>query len=190
MNATDTLKAKNQTEENAARILNDMLLDFAARYAPRHPRDRDYFNAALTTVVRQVTLDAHRVYGEQVTAMVRNFYNAAPLVMVSPGQLDRMDLSGLKPGGVTYTPQTTPLYPPRPGMLPNKPGFYWAKLVRPAGMPDNETAADWMDDTYQPVDVFNNGGEDDEKLMVFVIGRNAAQRLDAFEWGQFIGGHE
>lgn len=189
MNATETLKAKNTSEENAARLLNDMLLDFAARYAPAHPRDRDHFNAAMTVVVRQVTMDAHRSYGEQLTKHTAALLTLAHPPVMLRGDAAAMNLSGLKPGSIVYTPPQTP-YPPKPGMTPTRPGFYWAKLVRPAGMPDNETAADWMDDTYQPVDVYDNGGEGDEALMVFVMGRSGAQRLDAFEWGQFIGGHE
>lgn len=73
-------------------------------------------------------------------------------------------------------------------MTPTKEGFYWAKLVRPTGMPSNETVEDWQMLDFEPVEVFDNNGApgSGEELMAFVLGRNESQRLDAFEWGEAI----
>ena len=73
-------------------------------------------------------------------------------------------------------------------MTPTKEGFYWAMLVNPTGFADNETADDWKSVYFETVEVFDNNGApgSGEELMVFCLGRDKAQRLDAFEWGEQI----
>lgn len=66
---------------------------------------------------------------------------------------------------------------------PTREGFYWAKLLRPVGMPERE---DWVSLEWEPVEVFDNNGEGDDSLRVFVGGIAKSQPLRAFEWGDEI----
>lgn len=68
-------------------------------------------------------------------------------------------------------------------MVPTKEGFYWAKLVTPHGQPTGE---DWASLDWEPVQVFDNNGEGDDAMLVFVLGIAHSQPLSAFEWGNEI----
>lgn len=65
---------------------------------------------------------------------------------------------------------------------PTKPGWYWAKLVRPTNMPEGE---DWASSDWEIVEVYENclDETDDEYLAVFVGGIGPSQWLKDFEWG-------
>lgn len=71
-----------------------------------------------------------------------------------------------------------PKYP-----TPMRPGCYWAKLIRPSRMPEGE---DWKSQDWEPVVVFDNGGEGDEALGVFVPGIGPVQWVPDFVWGPEI----
>lgn len=66
---------------------------------------------------------------------------------------------------------------------PTRPGFYWAKLIHPTRMPDGE---DWASVDWEPVEVFDNNGEDDERLGVSVPGIGPMQWVLDFVWGPEI----
>lgn len=62
---------------------------------------------------------------------------------------------------------------------PAEPGHYWAKLLTPRNEPEGE---DWASQHPEVVQVFDNNGEGDERLMVSVPGIDRGQPLDAFVW--------
>ncbi len=68
---------------------------------------------------------------------------------------------------------------------PTKPGFYWAKLHTPSGMPEGEA---WVFDSWEPVEVIENclDTDDNEYLGVFVGGVPRMQWLPNFTWGPEI----
>lgn len=65
---------------------------------------------------------------------------------------------------------------------PNRPGFWWAKLVHPSRMPEGE---DWASRDWEPVEVFDNG-EGDEALGVFFPGIEPVQWIPDCIWGPEI----
>jgi hypothetical protein len=67
-----------------------------------------------------------------------------------------------------------------PHETPSAEGHYWAKLVRPHGMPEGE---DWASVDYEIVQVSDNNGEGDDKWRVYVAGIEQGQLLDGFIWG-------
>lgn len=66
---------------------------------------------------------------------------------------------------------------------PTEPGHYWAKLIHPSRMPEGE---DWASADWEPVEVFDNNGEGDETLGVFVPGVGPVQWVQDFVWGPRI----
>lgn len=77
------------------------------------------------------------------------------------------------------------LRPKKKWPIPTKPGFYWAKLVHPTRMPEGE---DWAAVDWEPVEVFDNNGEGDEKFGVSCLGISPAQWPLDFIWGPKIEG--
>lgn len=63
--------------------------------------------------------------------------------------------------------------------VPVEPGYYWAKLLTPRNEPEGE---DWKSVAPEVVEVFDNFGDDDERLMASVPGIDRGQPLDAFVW--------
>lgn len=70
----------------------------------------------------------------------------------------------------------------KPYPMPQKPGFYWAKLVHPANMPEGE---DWKSSDWEVVEVIENciDETDPEYLGVFVPGISPMQWRPDFIWG-------
>lgn len=66
---------------------------------------------------------------------------------------------------------------------PNRPGFWWAKLVHPSRMPEGE---DWASADWEPVQVVDNYGEGDEALGVSFPGIEPMQWIPDCIWGPEI----
>lgn len=68
--------------------------------------------------------------------------------------------------------------------VPSGEGHYWAKLIHPSGVPENEIdslrSTDW-----EVVAVYENGGDpaDGDFYRAFVPGISATQALEDFIWG-------
>jgi hypothetical protein len=68
--------------------------------------------------------------------------------------------------------------------IPNREGFFWAKLVTPTRMPIGE---DWRSLNWEVVEVIFNGGDaDDEEFGVLVPGVSPMQWQKDFIWGPQI----
>src|SRR3546814_1217901 len=66
--------------------------------------------------------------------------------------------------------------------MPTKPGYYWAKLKTPSGMPDGE---DWASRNWEIVEVHDSNGEpgSGEEFSVSVFGIPVTQWPLDFFWG-------
>lgn len=68
----------------------------------------------------------------------------------------------------------------KPYPEPNKEGHFWAKLVHPSNMPDNE---DWASFDWEVVQVNDNNGVGKEEYSVAVPGVPTTQWRENFIWG-------
>ncbi|BAT61496.1 hypothetical protein GJW-30_1_04053 [Variibacter gotjawalensis] len=75
------------------------------------------------------------------------------------------------------------------GELPDEPGYYWAKLIKPSGMPKQD---DWRSIDWEIVHVVMNdarGQSPSERFAVFIPGVAPMQQIDDLEWGPRIAEH-
>lgn len=76
-------------------------------------------------------------------------------------------------------PKETPSLADERTTWPTAPGYYWATLRRPSGMPEGE---DWVSGKLELVEVNDNNGEGDETFSVQVFGVPVTQWPANFEW--------
>jgi len=106
MNATDTLKQTEESEREARAnmLLERMLEDFAKDFMPLNQLQSLRFHTGLTCIVRQATMDAHRVYGDQLTKHTSALMMLhRPPVIVGGDTLEFAD-ADLRPGSIVYKP--------------------------------------------------------------------------------------
>lgn len=133
MNATDAIKQAEQNERDARAnmLLERMLEDFAKDFMPLNQLQSLRFHTGLTTIVRQATMDAHRVYGDQLTK-----HTSALMMLHQPPVIIRGDTlefsdADLRPGGIVYKPPFA--------MKP----LDWAESAWETGHGDERKAVEW-----------------------------------------------
>lgn len=72
-------------------------------------------------------------------------------------------------------------------LKPTEPGIYWAKLKTPTYFDEANTAGeDWVSQSWELVEVFDNNGEGDEEFAVNVFGVPVTQWPEDFYWGHQV----
>jgi hypothetical protein len=111
MNATEAAKLaeENERDARANMLLERMLEDFAKDFMPLNAHQSLRFHTALSTIVRQATVDANRVYGDQLTKHTSALMalSMPPRMVVPAGIVD----PDLKPGGIVYVPRRWAIRP-------------------------------------------------------------------------------